>query len=77
MATSSADNTLLTEVGPGTPMGDLMRRYWFPALRADELPAPDCPPVRSCAIVLPKSAKFAEGAKHGLFSELGTDPVTV
>ena len=35
MATSSADNKLLTEIGPGTPMGDLMRRYWFPALRAD------------------------------------------
>src|SRR5689334_9424969 len=46
MATSRDDNRLLTEVGPGTPMGDLMRRYWFPALRADELPAPDCPPVR-------------------------------
>jgi phthalate 4,5-dioxygenase len=46
MATSRDDNKLLTEVGPGTPMGDLMRRYWFPALRADELPAPDCPPVR-------------------------------
>src|SRR5579862_1070796 len=46
MATSQADNKILTEVGPGTPMGDLMRRYWFPALRADELPAPDCPPVR-------------------------------
>jgi phenylpropionate dioxygenase-like ring-hydroxylating dioxygenase large terminal subunit len=27
-------------------MGDLMRRFWQPALLASELPAPDCPPVR-------------------------------
>ena len=25
-------NELLTHVGPGTPMGELMRRYWIPAL---------------------------------------------
>ena len=24
------ENELLTRVGPGTPMGDLMRRYWHP-----------------------------------------------
>jgi len=27
-------------------MGNLMRRYWLPALLSDELPVPDCPPVR-------------------------------
>jgi phenylpropionate dioxygenase-like ring-hydroxylating dioxygenase large terminal subunit len=27
-------------------MGDLMRHYWIPALTSDELPAPDCPPIR-------------------------------
>jgi phenylpropionate dioxygenase-like ring-hydroxylating dioxygenase large terminal subunit len=46
MAVSEEDNRLLTLTGPGTLMGDLFRRYWLPALRADELPAPDCPPVR-------------------------------
>jgi nitrite reductase/ring-hydroxylating ferredoxin subunit len=46
MATSKDDNELLTRTDAGTPMGDLFRRYWMPALRADELPAPDCPPVR-------------------------------
>ena len=40
------ENDLLTRTGPGTPMGTLFRRYWIPALRADELPEPDCPPVR-------------------------------
>jgi phenylpropionate dioxygenase-like ring-hydroxylating dioxygenase large terminal subunit len=43
---SREDNALLTRVGPGTPMGDTMRRYWIPALLAWELPEPDCPPVR-------------------------------
>jgi len=27
-------------------MGELFRRYWLPALLAEELPEPDCPPVR-------------------------------
>jgi nitrite reductase/ring-hydroxylating ferredoxin subunit len=27
-------------------MGEFMRQYWIPAVRSDELPAPDCPPVR-------------------------------
>jgi phthalate 4,5-dioxygenase len=42
---SSEDNDRLTRVGPGTPMGALMRRYWIPAGFADQL-APDGPPVR-------------------------------
>ena len=40
------DNDLLTQTGPGTPMGDLFRRFWQPVLLAEELPEPDCPPVR-------------------------------
>ena len=43
---SNEDNEVLCRVGAGTPMGDLMRQYWIPAIRSDELPAPDCPPVR-------------------------------
>src|SRR5438876_3354199 len=43
---SATDNEYLCRVGPGTPLGDLMRQYWMPATRSDELPAPDCPPVR-------------------------------
>ena len=39
-------NDLLTRTGPGTPMGQFFRRYWIPALLADELPGPECPPVR-------------------------------
>ncbi len=39
-------NDLLTQTGAGTPMGDLMRRYWLPALLSEEIPAPDSPPVQ-------------------------------
>jgi phthalate 4,5-dioxygenase oxygenase subunit len=39
-------NDLLTRTGPGTPMGELMRRYWIPALLSEEIPAPDSPPVQ-------------------------------
>ena len=28
--TSRETNEVLTRVGPGTPMGDLLRRYWWP-----------------------------------------------
>jgi phthalate 4,5-dioxygenase oxygenase subunit len=44
--TTREQNDFLTRTGPGTPMGDLFRRYWIPALISDELPEPDCPPVR-------------------------------
>ncbi|MDB5746666.1 MAG: rieske (2Fe-2S) protein [Massilia sp.] len=44
--TRREQNELLIQTGPGTPMGDLFRRYWIPALLAEELPEPDCPPVR-------------------------------
>ncbi len=40
------DNERLVRVGPGTPGGNLFRRYWQPALLSSELPAPDCAPVR-------------------------------
>ncbi len=43
---SANDNELLTRTGPGTPMGDVFRRFWVPVLIAGELPEPDCPPVR-------------------------------
>jgi nitrite reductase/ring-hydroxylating ferredoxin subunit len=43
---SAEDNDILSRVGSGTPMGNVMRQYWIPAIRSDELPAPDCPPLR-------------------------------
>jgi phenylpropionate dioxygenase-like ring-hydroxylating dioxygenase large terminal subunit len=46
MALTHAQNEELVRTGRGTLMGDLMRRYWIPALHDWELPEPDCPPVR-------------------------------
>ena len=34
---SQEKNRLLTQVGPGTPMGELLRRYWHPFAGASEL----------------------------------------
>ena len=43
---SQAENELLTRVGPGTPMGQVFRGFWLPAMLSLELPEPDCPPIR-------------------------------
>ena len=43
---SKADNEFLTQTGPGTPMGDLLRRFWMPALLCEELAERDCPPKK-------------------------------
>jgi phthalate 4,5-dioxygenase len=43
---SKEDNELITHTGPGTPMGELMRRFWFPAMLSTELPEPDAAPLR-------------------------------
>ena len=40
------DNERLTRVGPGTPAGELFRRYWLPALLSSEVPEPEGAPVR-------------------------------
>jgi phthalate 4,5-dioxygenase len=39
-------NERLTRVGPGTPMGEVMRRYWIPACLSEEMDGPDSPPIR-------------------------------
>ena len=43
---SFEDNQLLSRIGPGTLMGDLMRRFWQPILLSEELPESDGEPVR-------------------------------
>ena len=43
---SSEDNELLCRSGRGTPMGDLLRQYWLPALPSRELPEPDGEPKK-------------------------------
>ena len=43
---SRSDNELITRVGPGTPMGEVFRRFWLPAMLDWELPEPDGAPAR-------------------------------
>lgn len=43
---TAEENRTLTRTGPGTAMGNVMRRYWMPALLSRELPEPDGPPLR-------------------------------
>jgi hypothetical protein len=35
------DNKFLTESGPGTAMGEMLRRFWMPVLLSEELPEAD------------------------------------
>lgn len=40
------DNALLCQVGPNTPMGNMMRRYWHPICTSAQLAGADAPPLR-------------------------------
>ncbi len=62
-------NELLTQTGHGTPMGDLFRQYWLPALLAEELPENDCPPVR-VKILSERLIAFRDSdGRYGLMDE--------
>jgi phthalate 4,5-dioxygenase oxygenase subunit len=63
------ENELITHVGPGTPMGSTLRRYWMPALLAWELPEPDCPPVRVRLLGEDLVAFRDTGGRIGLLEE--------
>lgn len=43
---SEDQNRFLTQVGPGTPMGALLRSYWIPVLYSHELSEPGAGPIR-------------------------------
>jgi nitrite reductase/ring-hydroxylating ferredoxin subunit len=47
--TTARENELLTRIGPGTPMGAMMREYWVPIALSREV-EPDGPPVRMMAL---------------------------
>jgi phthalate 4,5-dioxygenase len=62
-------NERLTQTGPGTPLGDLFRRYWLPTLLAEELPENDCPPVR-VKILSERLIAFRDSeGRYGLMDE--------
>jgi phenylpropionate dioxygenase-like ring-hydroxylating dioxygenase large terminal subunit len=41
---SAKDNEFISRVGPGTPMGEWLRRFWTPLTLSSQLPEPDCEP---------------------------------
>ncbi len=60
---------LITHTGPGTSMGNLMRRYWIPFLLSEELPEADCPPVR-VTLLSEKLIAFRDSQnRYGLIDE--------
>jgi phenylpropionate dioxygenase-like ring-hydroxylating dioxygenase large terminal subunit len=62
-------NDLLTQTGPGTPMGQMFRCYWNPVLLAAELPENECPPVR-VKIFSERLLAFRDTAgRYGLIDE--------
>ena len=64
------ENEILTRIGPGSPMGELMGRYWIPALLSEEIPKPDCPPVQ-VRLLGEKLVAFRDSqGKIGLLGEL-------
>jgi phenylpropionate dioxygenase-like ring-hydroxylating dioxygenase large terminal subunit len=40
---SAEENQLLTQTGPNTPAGELLRRYWQPVALSEELPQDGAP----------------------------------
>src|SRR5678816_2307473 len=40
------ENEMMCRVGPDTPMGEALRRYWVPILLSSQLPTPDGEPVK-------------------------------
>lgn len=62
-------NDMLTQTDKGTPMGELFRQYWIPAMLASELPENDCPPVR-CELLGEKMIAFRDTeGRYGLLEE--------
>jgi 5,5'-dehydrodivanillate O-demethylase len=62
------ENILLTQVGRGTPGGELLRRYWHPVAAAAELT--DDKPIRAVKILGEKLAVFRDrSGNYGLVGE--------
>src|SRR3546814_12750514 len=61
---SEEKNRQLTQVGPGTPMGELLRRYWMPIAAEGEL---DNKPVKAVRLMGEDLVMYRDqGGQHGL-----------
>jgi 5,5'-dehydrodivanillate O-demethylase oxygenase subunit len=65
---SVEDNELMTRVGPGTPAGELLRRYWHPICPTAELS--ERSPKKRIRVLGEDLVLFRDGqGRHGLVSE--------
>jgi phenylpropionate dioxygenase-like ring-hydroxylating dioxygenase large terminal subunit len=62
---SREENNLICRTGPGTPMGDLLRRFWMPAALSEEL-EPDGEPLRLMIMSEPMVAFRDTSGKVGI-----------
>jgi phthalate 4,5-dioxygenase oxygenase subunit len=67
---TTEDNEILTRVGVGTPMGQLMRRFWIPALLSEEVLEKDGAPVRVLLLGEKLVAFRDSNGRVGLLDEL-------
>jgi phenylpropionate dioxygenase-like ring-hydroxylating dioxygenase large terminal subunit len=67
---SREENELVTRVGPGTPLGNVMRRYWVPVCTSAQLPHPDCAPLRLSVLGEHFVAFRDTNGRVGFFDEL-------
>ena len=61
---SPEQNELMTRIGPGTPAGKLLRRYWQPVALVDELQGPR--PVKPVRLLGEDLVLFREKGNYGL-----------
>jgi nitrite reductase/ring-hydroxylating ferredoxin subunit len=61
---SAEQNELMTRVGPGTPCGKLLRRYWQPVALTDEMTGPR--PVKAVRLLGEDLVLFREQNRYGL-----------
>ena len=67
---TKAENETLVRVGRGTPMGDLMRRYWHPVATSAQLPGADCAPLKTM-LLGERFVVFRDSqGRVGMFDEL-------
>ena len=65
---TTEENVMLTRVGPGTPAGELLRRYWHPVAVAGELSEEK--PIKRVKILGEKLALFRDKqGRYGLVGE--------
>src|SRR5258706_13695752 len=70
MAVTKEQNEQLTQTNAGTLMGDLLRRYWIPALLSEEVAERDRSPGRVQLLGEPLVAFRGSEGRRGVIGEL-------